>query len=256
MEEMIQAACKSSLNSLGFSSHAYSGLPIELGEMKEENINPYFETIENLKEKYKDRIEIFAGFEYESRNAAHCIKIDKRCDYAIGSVHLFEKDKVLYSVDHSPEKFSQAEEVFGSKQKLCENYFEELLRFAKTTDFDIVGHFDLVTKFIETGKIEDFSKEKWYTDMSLYYLEQTAKTGKIFEVNTGAISRGWRSLPYPDFKLLKKLRELKVPVTVSSDAHSAQAISQSFDLAEKILREAGFSEVVRLTENGFVSVPL
>lgn len=251
METMIQAALKSGLNSLGFSSHACSSLPLELGEIKKEKIDSYFNEIADLKEKYKDRISIFAGFEYESRTSDGMAVIDPRCQYSIGSVHLFEKDGQLFSVDHTPEIFMQAEKAFKSMKALCENYFAELLNFARHTDFDIIGHFDLVTKFIEKG-VEDFTTEKWYTDMSTYYLEQVALTGKIFEVNTGAISRHWRTKPYPSMTLLKRICELGNPIVVSADAHTPEGIAQSFDTALDMIKEAGFKSIARLTENGFI----
>ncbi len=251
MEEMIQAALKGGLNSLGFSSHACSNLPMELGEINKENIDSYFKEAAQLKEKYKDYIEIFVGFEYESRTSFGMAKIDSRCRYSIGSVHLFEKDGHYYNVDHSPELFSEAEKAFKGIKPLCENYFSELADFAEHTDFDIVGHFDLVTKFIEKG-IGDFTGEKWYRDMSMYYLEKIARTGKIFEVNTGAISRGWRTSPYPSIPLLERILKLGNPVIVSSDAHKPEGITQSFDSALNMIKEIGFKSVARLTSNGFV----
>lgn len=251
METMVQAAVKSGLNSLGFSSHACSSLPMELGEIKKEDIDSYFAEAALLKEKYKNQIEIFVGFEYESRTAFGMAKPDSRCRYSIGSVHLFEKDGVFYNVDHTPENFLKAAESFGRIKSLCENYFAELTDFAVHTDFDIVGHYDLVTKFIEKG-IEDFTQEKWYRDMSLYYLEHIAQTGKIFEINTGAISRGWRTSPYPSVHLLKRLCELDTPVIISSDAHNPEALTCYFDKALVLLKDLGFKTVARLTENGFI----
>lgn len=250
MEEMIQAALKGGLNSLGFSSHACSSLPLELGEIHKEDIDSYFKEAEKLREKYSDNLEIFIGFEYESRTAKGMAEIDPRCDFSIGSVHLFEKDGTFYNVDHTPEKFLQAANAFKTVKALCENYFSELTEFAKHTDFDIVGHYDLVTKFIEKG-VDDFTCEKWYKDMSLFFLEQIAKTGKIFEINTGAISRGWRTSPYPSMTILKKLCELDCPVIVSSDAHKPEGINQSFDTVPIMLKDAGFKSIARLTKNGF-----
>ena len=92
--------------------------------------------------------------------------------------------------------------------------------------------------------------------LALRYIGKLAATGKIFEVNTGAIGKEYRSTPYPAPFILKRLLELKAPIILSSDSHSVKTIDCHFDETEKMLREIGFREQMQLTEKGFVSVPL
>ncbi|MBR4427243.1 MAG: hypothetical protein IKS77_06025, partial [Spirochaetales bacterium] len=73
---------------------------------------------------------------------------------------------------------------------------------------------------------------------------------------TGAMSRGYRSVPYPAKYILKRLLELKAPIILSSDSHNVNTICYAFDETEKMLKDMGFKEQMRLTRNGFVSVPL
>ena len=54
------------------------------------------------------------------------------------------------------------------------------------------------------------------------------KTGLPFEINTGAISRGWRSAPYPDEAILCYLREREASLLLSSDAHRRENIAFQF----------------------------
>ena len=63
-EEMVEAAIKKGFTHLGFSAHSYTaydescGLP--LSKMEE-----YKKEIYRLKKKYKDKIKIYCGIEYE-----------------------------------------------------------------------------------------------------------------------------------------------------------------------------------------------
>ena len=181
--------------------------------------------------------------------------IDPRCDYTIGSDHLFWTKEGPYSVDYTTEEWNNALKAIGSVEKLMECYYEELVSFAEEVPFDIIGHVDLYTKFNENGKMFDENLPK-YKSLSLHYIERLAKTGKIFEVNTGAIGKGYRDTPYPSPFILKRLLELKAPIILSSDSHRTDTISCHFEETEKMLRDIGFREQMRLTENGFVAVSL
>ena len=86
----------------------------------------------------------------------------------------------------------------------------------------------------------------------------SALKGKIpfFEVNTGAISRGYRTSPYPTLPLLRELRAQGFGAVISSDCHDARNLTHSFDMARELLSEAGFTEKYILTKNGFSAVEL
>ena len=72
----------------------------------------------------------------------------------------------------------------------------ELEKVALEPETDIVGHFDLLTKFNERRCFFD-EESPAYRRAALRAMEALVAAGKIFEVNTGAISRGYRSTPYP-----------------------------------------------------------
>ena len=56
-----------------------------------------------------------------------------------------------------------------------------------------------------------------------------AASGKLVEVNTGGISRGWIDDAYPSPFFRQLLRARGVRFILSSDAHSAAAIDCAFD---------------------------
>ncbi len=69
------------------------------------------------------------------------------------------------------------------------------------------------------------------------------KANKIFEINTGAISRGFRTTPYPSRELLETIAKMGGRITITSDAHSTSGIVCSFDLAEQLALDCGFREI-------------
>ena len=99
-------------------------------------------------------------------------------------------------------------------------------------NFEIVGHLDLVRKFNAKRPYFD-EKADWYREEIGKTAAAVAKSGKIAEVNTGAISRGWLDDAYPSEEFRGMLREKGVKFILSSDAHAADAIDCAFDRFEK-----------------------
>lgn len=251
---MILAALRAGLKTIGFSSHCRTGYDFDPCQLKDPEL--YFNELEFMKHKYKGKINVYTGLELESFvYGEKRPSIDRRCDYAIGSIHYVRNEGKYFTVDYTHQEIINALKAFKGRENFLDSYFEDFLSFADTVPFDIVGHVDVFTKFNE--KYNDFDEnDSKYQKQVLSHIEKLAAKGRIFEVNTGAIDRGYRSTPYPAPFILKKLYELKSPVIINSDSHSVDTICQSFDLAEKLLKDIGYKEQMTLTENGFVSVPL
>lgn len=83
-----------------------------------------------------------------------------------------------------------------------------------------------------------------------------ALAGKIpyFEVNTGAISRGYRTTPYPMDFFLPELRRLGYGAVITSDCHDISKLAVGYELAEDMLKKAGFEAYYILTDTGFAPV--
>ena len=187
-----------------------------------------------MAEKYSDRLDILCGVEADYipgmavPDRSQYVSIAP--DYVIGSIHYVVKDGERLPVDHRPELLRKAiDGPFGGDAKafVCK-YFAQQRDMAERYDFDIIGHPDLVRKFNGILKLFD-EKDDWY----LEELEQTAdvfaSSGKIVEVNTGAISRGWMDDAYPSAAFRTLLRRRGVRFILSSDAHAAESIDCAFD---------------------------
>ncbi|MDD4083354.1 MAG: hypothetical protein PHD05_08245, partial [Sphaerochaetaceae bacterium] len=93
-------------------------------------------------------------------------------------------------------------------------------------------------------------------NIAINALEVLYKQGRIFEINTWAISRGYRKTVYPSLFILKKLKEWKAPIIISSDSHEKSNLSFYFDETQALLKSIGFKEQVELTVKGFKKISL
>ena len=123
------------------------------------------------------------------------------------------------------------------------------------TDCDIIAHFDLVTKFNEPLPL--FSPEDpAFRRVALDAVDALLPYDRLFEINTGAISRGYRVTPYPAPFLLKHIAQRGGRILLSSDAHDISGLLFQFDQSAQLARSCGFSTVWTLTTSGFVEIPL
>lgn len=257
LEEMVLAAIDKGFSSLGFSSHCFSNLSYdECGIKTAADYEAYLSEVEALKQKYKNQISIYRGIELESRIKDELYpNPDPRLDYSIGSIHWFYLDSRHWEVDYKAEILLQAKETFGGFRPLIESYYNEVIEFAKHSSYSITGHIDLVTKFSELNSF-GFENESWYRDAALSAAESVVKCGKLVEVNTGAISRGYRTTPYPDPFILKRLAELNAPIIVTTDCHSANNIDIKYDETVSMLSSYGFTHLYYLTDSGFKGIKI
>ena len=257
LEEMVLAAIDKGFSSLGFSSHCFSNLSYdECGIKTAADYEAYLSEVEALKQKYKNQISIYRGIELESRIKDELYpNPDPRLDYSIGSIHWFYLDSRHWEVDYKAEILLQAKEAFGGFRPLIESYYNEVIEFAKHSSYSITGHIDLVTKFSELNSF-GFENESWYRDAAISAVDFVVKCGKLVEVNRGAISRGYRTTPYPAPFILKRLAELNAPIIVTTDCHSANNIDIKYDETVSMLSSYGFTHLYYLTDSGFKGIKI
>ena len=252
IEEMILASRAAGLQSVGLSVHC--PMPIENSwGCPEEDMPGYIAEVRAMQKKYAGSIGVYLGIEWDA--TAKDLDLSGY-DYVIGSVHeIPAPDGSRHSVDANPERTERCirNGFGGDADAAAEAYFAELAKVAGHPETDIVGHFDLITKFDEMHHFYDENSPR-YRAAAQQAMERLVKAGKIFEVNTGAISRGYRTTPYPSAKWLRLVHEMGGKVTVSADAHHTSGVTCAFDLAEKMIKEAGFCEIWVLQGKEFVPV--
>ncbi len=234
-EEMVQGAIALGCETLGFSGH--STIEGESWTMTAEANEEYIREIERLKEKYRDKIEIALGIEFDARSACDT----SRYEYVIGALHAVKTKEFCFDVDHSLDFLTKkVNECYGGDfYAFTRDYYEGYYSLYDITKCDIVAHFDLVTKMNEGSRLFDES-DKRYRRAALDALDYLLERKElIFEINTGAISRGYRKTPYPAEFILRRMAEKGARIILNSDTHAADTIFTCFDEATEYAKYCG-----------------
>lgn len=255
-EEMILASMAAGLTSVGISLHAPMGF--ETDWAPDVSVIPaYQKEVRALGEKYADSIRVYCGVEWDTLSPVDPAEFD----YAIGSVHNLPvegMDKSQYPpVDASAGITQKLISAYfdGDCDAAAKRYFEQYALVAAQPHVQIVGHFDLITKFDERHHF--FRPESpVYKKAAREAMEALVASGKIFEINTGAISRGYRTTPYPAPELLRQLHAMNGRVTITADAHHADGVVCAFDQAEQLARACGFEEIWILEGKEFIPLKI
>ncbi|MBR4173254.1 MAG: histidinol-phosphatase [Clostridia bacterium] len=227
-EALVLAAIERGMECIGFSSHSYTSFD-ESYCMKRDSFAAYKDEIAVLKEKYKNKIKILCGIEQDLYADEPAVGFD----YVIGSVHYLKVGNDYFPVDFRREILVDAVKKYygGDIYKLAEDYF---LNVTKIKNADIIGHFDLITKFNENGCLFD-EKNGRYIAAYIKALDILLKNDVIFEINTGAISRGYRKTPYPSSAIIDYIKSNGGKLILSSDCHAKNMLMFEFDKYEKLL---------------------
>ena len=212
LEQMVQTAIEKGFDSIGFSGHSFMEIYAEFS-MSEEKIALYKSEIARLQKVYGDRIRIFCGLEKDNYTNVST----EGFDYLIGSVHVMRYENDLLFVDWSAERTrEQINDVFnGDGIAYAKHYFQAVADLPNYGSFDILAHFDLLTKFNEKEPDLMDTGDPRYRAAATAALESLVGKVKFFEVNTGAISRGYRTTPYPDPYIIKEMKRLGFGAIIS-----------------------------------------
>ncbi|MDO4608371.1 MAG: histidinol-phosphatase HisJ family protein [Clostridia bacterium] len=243
-EEMVNQAIEMGFSSLGFSGHAPTPFRMDYCI---QDIGVYITEIKRLKEKYKNDIQIYLGIEEDA-----FAPIDRsRFEYMIGSYHFIKKDGQYYSIDITPDDFAQCVAACGGPLEFAKEYYKGFCDYILARKPDIIGHFDLITKY-EEKYTDYFFTNKDYFEIAKRYINEATKAECMFELNSGAISRGYRTKPYPAENLLYELKKADAKMIVTSDCHNRFRLDCNFEESKKMLKDIGFKHTYVLYNNEFV----
>ena len=273
-EAMTVSAIEKGLSAAGISGHSFTPHDTTYCMSREGTLR-YIEEIRSLGQKYAGSIRLLLGIELD-----RCADTDTSpYDYIIGSSHyLFTEEgerkrldapdslvrfRDWGAVDDSAEdlirfavegEFGTAapDDLRGRLLDAAELYFDTVGGIIEATDCDVVGHFDLITKFCEgSAAAPDTSDERYIAawqravDRIFDACEARYKEGRrnrletlglleaggkpVFEINTGAISKGYRTMPYPSAEQIGYIKNKGGVLILSSDSHAAGTICSGFE---------------------------
>ena len=248
-EEMVLSAIEKGFSSLGFSGHAFTDFDQSYCL---KDIDAYIATIKALQEKYKKEIQIYVGIEEDAYQWTDRTKFD----YLLGSSHYLKVDGVYHQLDCGVEKLQKCLDAFSKNPlQLAEAYYSQFCTYIRERKPDIVGHFDLITKY-EESETDWFLKNPDYHKIAEKYMKIAAENDVIFELNTGGIARAIRTTPYPYENLLHILKTADSKIILNSDSHHKDTLDCWFSDARKYLRDIGFQFIYTLYNNQFQKVYL
>ncbi len=250
---MAEAAFQRNVRYFGLSCHSHTPIPADEGAVLPADMTAYRETVLALRDQYAGRMEVLLGLEWDSQSDIS----PEGFDYWIGSVH-YQKgaNGKYYAADWGEEHFAACrDECFsGDALAVAEGYFREVCQVAARKP-TILGHIDLITKLNAGSRFFDESSPR-YRAAALEALHTADPLMTLLEINTGGVSRGYRTMPYPAQFLLEEWSAMGGQVIFTSDAHQTRDILFGYDQAAELAKAAGFRTSAILTRQGIRECPL
>ena len=231
-EDYVKSAIKAGFKTLGFSDHAFFPNIVHKGMRGDyKELDNYISSINDLKKKYKDQIDIKLGFETEYQENFYSfyrflIK-EKGFDFLILGQH------VTYNAQGDPiYYFKNNDDIDGIKR-----YKDDLIKGMKTGLFLYVCHPDLfmcnITKI--TPEIEEVCRE---------ICKASVEYNLPLEINLGELRREEKTKNslnhhYPDPFFWKIASEYGVSCIIGIDAHSPNDLENNnyLQIAFNLIKE-------------------
>jgi histidinol-phosphatase (PHP family) len=162
----------------------------------------------------------------------------------LGSAHYLPPDPEMFDKTTRVEEFAKRDMAAA-----CATYLAELNGMLDRGGVDCLSHLDLIKIHgvwkPEGGLLPHFKP----------LLERIKREGLAIELSTA----GWRKPvgeQYPHVDLLRAAKELGIPFTVASDAHSHAQLAENYDRMETIVKEFGITEVASYRRHKRTMIPV
>lgn len=238
LRDMVESAISKGLTKICITEHQDHGYPYNSTFPEQSwmlNVDSYLYELLNLREEYKDKIDI--GFGIEIGMQEHVLRenaITARShefDFIIASIH------VVNGYDTYDHKYFDGRNV----DDCVRDYFKATLNnIKKFNNFDVLGHCDYIVRTVPGGEsVYSYNKFSDCIDPILEYLIENEKG---IEINTSQLRKDGFKNPNPCPDIIKRYKELGGEIiTIGSDAHVPRDVAGKFNEAEEILKAAGFS---------------
>lgn len=247
--EIVEAAIAKNFKSIGFSSHSptFDGNGFSI---LHDNVEKYTAEIKALKQEYTGKIEILLSLEFDYipgfSEPMHDVAKRYGFDYILGSVHLVPSGRVesasdLWFTDGSDIAiYDKGINKFfdGDVKRAVKAFYYQTNEMLEHDNPTIIGHFDKVKMNNQNRLFSE--EEEWYKKLVMETIDLLKEKETIVEVNTRGMYRKRCNDFFPAMHWLKRLKELNIPVTISSDAHFADDLDNLWDDAETTLQSIGF----------------
>ncbi|MDQ0215019.1 histidinol-phosphatase (PHP family) [Oikeobacillus pervagus] len=240
-EQYIENAISLGYERISFTEHAplpagfHDSTPTEDSGMELDLLKPYIQKVLELKEEYKNKIEISVGLEvdyiegFEEETKQFLNEYGPFLDDSILSVHFLKKDSEWYCLDYSPDLFNEMISTFGSVEAIYEAYYQTVLKSIRVDLGEYrpkrIGHITLVRKFQKKYPVHTE-----YTSVMDEILNEIKKRGFSLDYNGAGVMKPFCGEPYPSNDIAEKAKKMGIPLVYGSDAHQAKDLHQGRSL--------------------------
>ncbi len=235
-EDYVRAALASQLDELGFSDHAPFPHHDYGLRMPYSDLDDYLQTIDQLKEKYRDNIRLYKGLEIEyyagQKEFYEMLLHEKGLDYlALGAHTRVDKDGAFRNIF-----FAESTEDFL-------RYADNVCEAMQTGYFRFVAHPDLFF-------LNDFPMDENTEETCRRIIACAEETNTILELNANGYRRSRRMyhdglrFPYPHEYFWRQTAKTDIRVIIGSDCHIPQQVYDKDVLfAHKEARRLGLNVI-------------
>jgi len=257
VHDCVQQAQALNMASLGISSHA--PLPFDCKWcMKSDSLGAYLKDIDDARRQYPG-LEIYKGLEADFiPGVVSPADFRDQLDYTVGSIHFVDRfpDGRRWEIDGLHTFFLEGlEAIFRNDIRAAVTRYQALTReMIQTARPEVVGHLDKI-KIQNTGDKFFRESDAWYRDEINHTLDVIATAGVILEVNTRGIYQKKSTTTYPGPWILELAFQKNIPVTLSSDAHHPDDLTNQFTEAATVLSDIGFRHLSILKHGSWHPTP-
>ena len=229
IEEQVEQAIRLGMEHICFTDHMDMDYP---GGEFQLDTDHYVKKVLEVKEAYKDRIDISLGVEVglqkHLKDRLNKYIEDYPFDFVIGSMHLINGEDPY---------FGKIFERIGDEEAYRE-YFRATLEVLKDAPaIHTLGHLDYVVRYGK-NKDKEYSYEKYSHEIDAV-LECLIEKQIALEVNTAGLRMLTFTNPHPD--VIRRYRQLGGEmITIGSDGHTPEVLGYGFEKIPEILKACGF----------------
>lgn len=240
--DYVRKAIKAGFTELGFSDHAPMLFPADdyysTYRMFPDQVDDYVNSINLLREEYKDKIKIHIGYEIEYfpklfDKTVSWLK-ENGAEYFVLGQHF---------TDNEYEPYAHYSGTATDSEKLFDKYISQALEGLKTGEFIYIAHPDL---FHYTGP------DGIYIEKMTRFCEEIKKLGYPVEFNLLGFAQ---KRHYPDKRFWKIVSEVGNDTVIGFDAHSPDVFQNKivYNSAVEYLKELNITPVEIDFENDFMN---
>jgi histidinol-phosphatase (PHP family) len=158
-------------------------------------------------------------------------------DYVVGSVHFLRDEAVDFHGYPEWEPWNIWRDA--DPEKVWTRYFETLGEAARSGQFDILSHPDLVKVWGSRVPVPEGDLRRFYDRA----MDGIAESNVAIEVSTAGLRKPVAEI-YPARAFLEMCVEAGRPVALSSDAHAPEQLGYEYERALELLDRVGVEQIV------------